>query len=148
MTKQARGIRVRSAVAASALGVGCLLAGCSGGTSAPVGTVTTVSGVQHLGTADFASLMAAPGTVLIDVRTPEEFASGHLDGATNIDLRSPDFATQVAALDPTKTYAVYCHSGNRSAQALALMQPAGFSHVADLSGGITAWTGEGRKVVS
>ena len=56
----------------------------------------------------------AEGTVIIDVRTPGEFASGHLEGALNIDVQSPDFAAQVSQLDPTQEYFIYCRSGNRS----------------------------------
>lgn len=147
MGRQLRGIRRRAAVVGVALGLGWSLVGCSGDSATPTGTVTAVSGAEHLGPADFASLIAAPGTVLIDVHTPEEFAAGHLEGAIDLDLRSPDFPARIAALDPAKTYAVYCHSGNRSGQALDLMQSAGFGHVADLAGGITAWTGENRAVV-
>jgi rhodanese-related sulfurtransferase len=69
----------------------------------------------------------AEGTVVIDVRTPAEFASGHLDGALNIDVQSPDFAAQVSQLDPTQDYFIYCRSGNRSGQAIAQMTNMGFT---------------------
>lgn len=65
-------------------------------------------------------------TVIIDVRTPAEFASGHLDGAVNIDVQSPDFAAQIMELDPSGEYFVYCRSGNRSGQAIAQMTQMGF----------------------
>jgi len=67
------------------------------------------------------------GTVIIDVRTPGEFAGGHLDGALNIDVQSPDFAAQVSQLDPTKDYFIYCRSGNRSGQAISQMSNMGFT---------------------
>jgi len=67
------------------------------------------------------------GTVIIDVRTPAEFASGHLDGAVNIDVQSPDFAAQIMELDPNGEYFVYCRSGNRSGQAIAQMNQMGFN---------------------
>ena len=63
---------------------------------------------------------------MIDVRTPEEYASGHLDGALNIDVQSPDFAQQVSQLDPEATYFIYCRSGNRSGQAMSQMANMGF----------------------
>ena len=63
----------------------------------------------------------AEGTVIIDVRTPGEFAGGHLEGAVNIDVQSPDFAAQVSQLDPTEDYFIYCRSGNRSGQAISQM---------------------------
>ena len=66
-------------------------------------------------------------TVIIDVRTPAEFASGHLDGAVNIDVQSPDFAAQMMELDPNGDYFVYCRSGNRSGQAIAQMNQMGFN---------------------
>lgn len=67
------------------------------------------------------------GTIVIDVRTPAEYASGHLEGALNIDVQSPDFAAQVSELDPNATYFIYCRSGNRSGQAIAQMANMGFS---------------------
>ena len=66
-------------------------------------------------------------TVIIDVRTPAEFASGHLDGAVNIDVQSADFAAQIMELDPNGEYFVYCRSGNRSGQAIAQMNQMGFN---------------------
>jgi phage shock protein E len=65
-------------------------------------------------------------TVIIDVRTPAEFATGHLDGSVNIDVQSPDFAAQVMELDPNGEYFIYCRSGNRSGQAIAQMSQMGF----------------------
>lgn len=69
----------------------------------------------------------AEGTVIIDVRTPGEFAGGHLEGALNIDVQSPDFAAQVSQLDPSKDYFIYCRSGNRSGQAISQMSNMGFT---------------------
>ena len=70
-----------------------------------------------------------PDVVLLDVRTPEEFATGHLAGAQNLDFRAPGFREKVAKLDKTKTYVLYCASGNRSGQTNVLMQEAGFDKV-------------------
>jgi rhodanese-related sulfurtransferase len=78
---------------------------------------------------------SSPGTVIIDVRTPEEFASGHVQGALNIPVEFADFAQQVSTLDPAVTYAIYCRSGNRSAVATAEMATMGFMHLYDLDGG-------------
>lgn len=74
----------------------------------------------------------AEGTVVIDVRTPAEFASGHLEGALNIDVQSPDFEAQISALDPSGSYYVYCRSGNRSGAAIDRMEALGFT---DLTNG-------------
>jgi len=77
----------------------------------------------------------SPGTVVIDVRTPEEFADGHVKGSLNIPVESADFAQRIGELDPGATYAVYCRSGNRSAIATAEMATLGYVHVYDLEGG-------------
>ncbi|WP_353828661.1 rhodanese-like domain-containing protein [Agromyces sp. SYSU T0242] len=68
-------------------------------------------------------------TVVVDVRTPGEYAEGHLDGATNLDLTSGELAAEIPALDPSDEYVVYCRSGNRSAQAAQLMEQAGLDVV-------------------
>lgn len=85
--------------------------------------------------------------VVLDVRTPDEFAEGHLDGALMIDFYSPDFADQLADLDPDASYLLYCRSGNRSGQTTAIMAELGFTDVADVDGGILAWTAAGLPVV-
>lgn len=65
--------------------------------------------------------------VVIDVRTPEEYDGGHIDGAQLLDIQSADFATGVAELDADQTYVVYCRSGNRSAAATEQMQAEGLT---------------------
>jgi rhodanese-related sulfurtransferase len=64
---------------------------------------------------------------VIDVRTPDEFATGHLDGALNIDIQGASFATQIDALDKSSNYVIYCRSGNRAGQAVTYMQDNGFT---------------------
>jgi phage shock protein E len=88
-----------------------------------------------------------PAAVVIDVRTPEEFAQGHIEGARNINLEGATFTTDVGALDKSATYVVYCHSGNRSGVATKEMVAEGFTRVYDL-GGIQAWQDAGQKVVT
>ena len=90
---------------------------------------------------------AAP-SVIIDVRTPEEFAEGHIEGALNIDVSSDSFGESIAALDMSDSYGVYCRSGNRSAQAVARMEAAGFTDVHDLGGLKDAATALGREIVT
>jgi len=72
------------------------------------------------------------GAIIIDVRTPQEFATGHLTGAINIDINAADFDQKINALNPTLRYLIYCRSGNRSAQALVRMQSLGFDNTLDL----------------
>ena len=126
-------------IAAAALAVAAItgMSACSSDTpaSSPASSATG----QHMAASDFSTAMKAPGTIVLDVRTPAEYASGHLPAAQNIDIEAPDFATRIAALDKAATYAVYCHSGNRSGTALEQMSAAGFTHVYDLAGGIGAW---------
>lgn len=74
------------------------------------------------------------GATIIDVRTPAEFAEGHVAGATNIDVSAPDFEQRLAGLDPEASYVVYCRSGSRSADAAARMRDAGFTDVVDGGG--------------
>ena len=64
---------------------------------------------------------------VIDVRTAEEWATGHLDGAINIDIQGADFSAQIDQLDHSANYVVYCHSGNRAGQAIDYMKNAGFT---------------------
>ncbi|ENO17454.1 phage shock protein PspE [Schaalia cardiffensis F0333] len=71
---------------------------------------------------------------LIDVRTPEEFADGHLKGATNIDFNGPDFAEKISELDKDGEYTLYCRSGRRSGLALEAMKAAGFTKVTNAGG--------------
>lgn len=68
-------------------------------------------------------------TVILDVRTPEEYAQGHLKGAVNIDVTSADFATIISQLPTDGEYFLYCRSGNRSTQAIEIMKASGFTHL-------------------
>ena len=76
-----------------------------------------------------AEFLKKPDVVVLDVRTPEEFATGHLKGARNLDFRAPGFGEQVRQLDKSKTYVLYCASGNRSGQSTVLMEELGFRKI-------------------
>jgi rhodanese-related sulfurtransferase len=71
-------------------------------------------------------------STIIDVRTPEEFAAGHLEGAINYDYEGGTLEAALSSLDPSVEYVVYCQSGRRSALATTLMEAAGFTSVTDL----------------
>lgn len=73
-------------------------------------------------------------SILIDVRSPEEFAAGHIEGAINLDYESGTLEAELSTLDKNAVYMVYCHSGRRSALATTLMTEAGFTDVIDLGG--------------
>ena len=134
------GMRRLLALIAALLGVTALLAGCS--SSSGSGAVSTVP------PAEFVSAMAEPGTVVIDVRTPAEFEAGHVDGATNIDVESGSFDSQIASLPKDTTYAVYCRSGRRSAIAADTMSSAGFTSVVNLDGGVADLQAAGAPIVA
>jgi len=74
------------------------------------------------------------GYVYLDVRTPEEFAAGHLQGATNIDVQAADFHERVGELDPEGSYVLYCRSGSRAGAAADMMADMGFTHLVNAGG--------------
>ncbi len=113
----------------------------SGATEA-AGTGELETGIRLVTAQQGAEIQADPpaGLIILDVRTPEEFADGHLEDAVMIDFYEPDFADRLAELDPDQPYLLYCRSGNRSGQTTAIMKELGFSDVADVDGGILAWS--------
>lgn len=103
-------------------------------------------GVMNMNVKDFSAFIANPDVQLIDVRTPGEYAAGHISGARNIDVTDNDFVAEAgAALDKSRPVAVYCRSGRRSAEAAGMLESMGYA-VTNLEGGIVAWTEEGRPV--
>ena len=121
------------ALIASAL----LLAGCSSSSNAIDLSVT-----------EFSAKVAEAGVITLDVRTPSEFAEGFIEGARLIDFQSGNFENEIAALDKNATYAVYCRSGNRSGQAVKVMQDAGFTNVFNMNGGVIDWANAGLPLVN
>ncbi len=85
--------------------------------------------------------------IIIDVRTPEEYADGHIEKAVNLDYYSETFRSELDKLDKSKTYLVYCRSGRRSAGALDMMKELGFDKVYNMAGGILEWEAAGLPVV-
>ena len=83
--------------------------------------------------------------LLIDVRTPAEYASGHIAGSTNIDWTAADYETRFAKLDPKTPVLVYCHSGGRSEQAQEFLVEKGFVAM-NLTGGFVGWKKAGYAV--
>jgi rhodanese-related sulfurtransferase len=85
--------------------------------------------------------------VILDVRTPQEYAAGHLEDAVLLDWRdNVKFMQEVENYDKSKTYYIYCRSGRRSNSAAKYMKSKGFK-VYDMQGGINNWCGQGLKVV-
>lgn len=81
-------------------------------------------------------------SIVLDVRTRNEFKSGHISNALNIDIYSSGFRDVIDKLDKSKTYLIYCQSGSRSNSALKYMKSIGFENIFHLDGGITYWDGE------
>jgi rhodanese-related sulfurtransferase len=94
----------------------------------------------------FEQKLAGSNTVIIDVRTPQEFAEGHIEGAMNIDFYDNHFENKINAIDKSKTILVYCKSGKRSGKAATILAKNKFKNVYDLSGGITNWIASGKSV--
>ena len=103
--------------------------------------------IQVLSIAQFEKMATKKKSKIIDVRTPEEFASGHIAGAVNIPVQAADFAAQIGALDPAGQYAVYCRSGNRSQPAVQAMEAVGITTIYELESGTKGWAAEGQPLV-
>ena len=105
--------------------------------------------VENLNTAAFESRMkSTPAKIVLDVRTDEEFKSGHLQGAINMNVNDPDFAERIKQLDTTQPVFVYCLAGGRSAKAADILKDMGFPAVYNMEGGMSRWTSENRMVES
>jgi thioredoxin len=98
--------------------------------------------------AEYEKLMTEKSNLqIVDVRTSEEYASGHLNQAKNIDYNADNFKTEIAKLDKTKPTFIYCLSGGRSGSALDEMKALGFKEVYNMQGGIMKWKSAGKNVV-
>jgi phage shock protein E len=127
------------------------LAACSSSTSTSTSTAATpVQETQAITKVDPATAesLVKQGVTVLDVRTPEEYATGHIAGAVNVNWEGADFAAQVKQLDPAKPVLVYCHSGNRSGQAVQVMEQEGFQRIFDLGGGVLAWNAAGQPLTT
>lgn len=104
------------------------------------------SAVKRVSVEEYDKLRANKDYVILDVRTVEEFKTGHVPGATNISLNSPGFDEKVAKLDKGKTYLVNCAVGMRSARACKKLEAAGFQNLYDLAPGFDGWKKAGKPV--
>ena len=152
--RSARATRAFALAAAAVFSMSFVATGCSSSAGTGSGSLAAATPAAAapasgatLSASEFAAAMARPGTVILDVRTPAEFASGHLAGAKNVDFEAAGFRDAIKALAKDVPYAVYCRSGNRSAQALAVMKELGFTGAYHLGGGVGAWTAAGGTLV-
>ena len=102
----------------------------------------------NLSVREFSEKVTEEGVVILDVRTPGEFAEGYIEGARSIDFYREDFVNEIATLDRNAIYAVYCRSGKRSGKAIEIMQEAGFHNLFNLDGGIIDWSNEAMVLVN
>lgn len=85
--------------------------------------------------------------VILDVRTPSEFAEGHIENAVSIDVRDDTFRTVADTMDKCRTYMIHCKAGTRSAEAIIIMKELGFKRGYEIIGGFIAWQDEGYPEV-
>jgi phage shock protein E len=108
---------------------------------------TRPAGSRNVSIAEAEALLKADKKIVVlDVRTPEEFANGHLPGARNLNFNAPDFKAAVGALDRDATYLVHCQAGGRSARATAAMKELQFKSVLHLNEGFSEWEAAGKPV--
>ncbi|MDR3403024.1 MAG: rhodanese-like domain-containing protein [Chthoniobacter sp.] len=125
----------------------CLSAPLFAADPAPAATTAAVSAPKNISVEDADKLLKSdPTVVVLDVRTADEFKTGHIPGAKNIDFFGDDFAKQIAALDKSKTYLVHCAAGGRSAQACKVIRKEQLPSVYHLSDGFKAWEKAGKPV--
>ena len=111
-------------------------------------SLSSLLGGSSFGPEEFDSVRAEnPGTVLLDVRTRNEYVQGHIDGSTLVPLdQLPASLTQLAGTDAP--IIVICHAGSRAATAATAIRRAGKTDVYVLGGGVSSWARHGRKLTS
>jgi len=102
--------------------------------------------VPKIDAEQFDKLRKAPNSVVLDVRTPQEFAQGHVPGAVNMDISDPTFRKKIAELDKSKTYLVHCAAGIRSNRACNMMSSLGLAGLYDYKGGFKDWKAQGKPI--
>ncbi|MDF1739568.1 MAG: rhodanese-like domain-containing protein [Verrucomicrobiales bacterium] len=125
-----------------------LFAGCEKHSSDEVAALDdTVAVVELISPEETAALLKADdGVRILDIRTPEEFSEGHIEGAVNIDYKADGFETEIGLLDKSVPYVVHCASGGRSGQSLPKFEKSGFEKIYHLKAGFSGWADEGLPV--
>lgn len=104
------------------------------------------SSAKHVGPSEAQKLIADQKVIVLDIRTPNEFKTAHIAGATNIDFLAPDFEARIDQLDTNRVYLVHCASGGRSTHSLPVLHKHHFELLYHLDGGIKAWEKAGLPV--
>jgi phage shock protein E len=107
---------------------------------------STGTKISHADAEEAAKLVAEKKVAVLDVRTPREFAAGHIAGAELVDYSAPDFEKRLNALDKSKTWLVHCAAGGRSTKSLKSLQKLKFQSIVHLDGGLNAWLKAGKPV--
>lgn len=146
---------ISAAAAACAFDLGGFFGGCHKAAEAPA--VPAPSAEPKPGSCDFPVnikpeearyFIEAKQPVVIDIRTAEEHAAGYISPTHMVlDYYAPDFKEQLAKLDRSGKYLLYCRSGRRTGVTLLTMKDLGFSDIHDIEGGLVAWTAAGLPVV-
>lgn len=101
---------------------------------------------KHVKAEEAAKIIAEGKTVIVDVRTPDEFKDGHIKGAKNIDIMASDFEAKLGKLDKTTPTLVHCQAGGRSMRALKVFEKLGFTNLIHLDEGFGGWEAAGKPV--
>lgn len=114
--------------------------------AAPAAATDAVKNVDPKQALEMLNAKKAPGEkpTVLDVRTPDEFAAGHIEGAKNFDFLDSSFAAEVGKLDKSKPYLVHCQAGGRSAKSLEVLKKLGFSKLYHLPAGMKGWKEAGN----
>jgi len=107
-------------------------------TAAAINTTATGK-IQTINPEQFNKLLLLDEIQLVDVRTKEEYQTGHIKDALNIDVKDPNFKTNINKLDKNKPVLVYCRSGKRSGDAAEILRGMGFTKIVSLEGGMLSW---------
>jgi rhodanese-related sulfurtransferase len=127
--------------------VACLLSPLRAADPAPAATTAPVAAPKNISVDAAEKLLKSnPDIVILDVRTADEFKTGHIPGAKNLDFFGDDFEKQIAALDKSKTYLVHCAAGGRSAKACKVIEKDQIPSVYHLNEGFKAWEKAGKPV--
>src|SRR5699024_2084468 len=111
-------------------------------TPASSGVQSNAAAIREVSAEQFSKLLLLDEVQLLDVRTPEEYAEGHIKGSTLINIKDTDLAEKIESLDKTRPVLVYCRSGKRIMTAAKILDEAGFSKVISLKSGIIDWNAE------
>lgn len=112
----------------------------------PASLAGETNAVRRVSLDEFEKLTQSKTNVILDVRTKKEFAAGHIPGARNLDVTTPDFEKELGKLDKTKVYLVHCATGRRSLVACEKMQRAGFQALIEMPDGFHGWEKAGKPV--